>query len=59
MNHKGVEFCIIPTEDSDIWRWQFQIGEELFSGTVRTRLAEMADRRTRQKIDRMLREPKQ
>jgi hypothetical protein len=42
--YKGIQYSVAPTSESDVWRWQFQIGETV-----------MAARRVQAKIDAALR----
>jgi hypothetical protein len=53
--YKGIQYTISPTEEPDIWRWRFEIGEAVKSGKTQTRLAELAARRVQSKIDAALR----
>jgi hypothetical protein len=53
--HKGIQYTISATEEPDIWRWRFEIGETVKSGRTQTRLAELAGRRVQSKIDAALR----
>jgi hypothetical protein len=56
MIHKGVRYSVAPTVDPDIWQWQFEIGHQVKTGKTKTRLAAMAARRVRLKIDAALKE---
>lgn len=40
MIHKGIQYSIAATDEPDIWRWQFEIGDAVRSGKTQTRLAE-------------------
>ncbi|MGZ3292819.1 MAG: hypothetical protein ACXU9D_06030 [Xanthobacteraceae bacterium] len=53
--YKGIQYTIAATDEPDIWRWQFQIGDAVRSGKTQTRLAELAARRVQTKIDAALR----
>jgi uncharacterized membrane protein YcjF (UPF0283 family) len=53
--YKGIQYTISATEEPDIWRWRFQIGDTVRSGRTQTRLAELAARRVQSKIDAALR----
>jgi len=53
MNHRGVEYSLAMTVPG-IWRWQFQIGDEVKSGRTETRINLLAIRRVQQRIDREL-----
>ena len=55
MNRRGVEFTLAQVEPG-WWRWQFQIGEIVKTGTTQTHLMGMAAHRVQQKIDHELRE---
>jgi hypothetical protein len=59
MNHKGVEYQIMPSGVPDVWKWQFWIGGKVKAGQTETRIAEMAARRTQIKIDQELRNLRQ
>jgi hypothetical protein len=54
MNHKGIEYTVAATSTPDIWKWQFQIGDELKSGKTETRINLLAIRRVQLRIDREL-----
>jgi hypothetical protein len=54
MNHKGVEYMVAPTATPGIWRWQFQIGDQVKSGRTETRINLLAMRRVQLRIDREL-----
>jgi hypothetical protein len=49
--HKGIEYTVSPTVDPDVWQWRFQIGDKVFTGKTKTRLAALAARRARLRID--------
>jgi hypothetical protein len=53
MDHKGFEYTIRQVEHA-LWKWQFQIGETVTTGSTRTRLMGMAVHRVQQRIDREL-----
>jgi hypothetical protein len=53
--YKGIEYTISATDEPDIWRWRFEIGDAVRSGRTQTRLAELAARRVQSKIDAALR----
>lgn len=57
MNRRGVEFTLVQVE-SDLWQWQFQIGETVTTGRTKTKLKGMAAHRARQRIDIELRKPR-
>ena len=54
MLHKGVEYMVAPTATPGIWRWQFQIGEQVKTGRTETRINLLAMRRVQLRIDREL-----
>jgi hypothetical protein len=54
MNHKGVEFTVTTTATPGVWKWQFQIGDEVKSGKTETRIGLLAVRRVQLRIDREL-----
>jgi hypothetical protein len=54
MVHKGVEYMVAPTATPGIWRWQFQIGEQVKTGRTETRINLLAMRRVQLRIDREL-----
>lgn len=60
MNHKGVEYTLTRSETPGVWKWQFRIGDVIRSGDLirsgktEARLALLAIRRVRSKIDREL-----
>jgi hypothetical protein len=54
MNHKGVEYTLTRSDPPGFWRWQFRIGDLVWSGKTETRLALLAMRRVESRIDREL-----
>jgi len=52
--HKGIEYTVSPTSEPDIWQWRFEIGDKVFAGKTQTRLAGLAARRARLRIDAAL-----
>jgi hypothetical protein len=54
--HKGIEYTVSPTVDPEIWRWQFQVADKVYVGRTRTRLAGLAARRARLKINAALKQ---
>ena len=50
MIHKGIEYFLTATSESDVWQWRFQIGDEVKTGKTRTRLPSLAERRVQSKI---------
>ena len=59
MNHKGVEYVIAATATPGIWKWQFQIGDQVKTGKTETRINLLAVRRVQLRIDRELMKLKQ
>jgi hypothetical protein len=57
MIHKGIEFSVVATEVSGIWRWRFVINGETKTGRTEARLELLAIRRVKLKIDRELNRP--
>ena len=58
MNHKGVEYSVIATADPEVWEWRFQIGDTVKTGKTQTKLAALAIRRVKTKINAALRAAK-
>jgi hypothetical protein len=56
MIHKGIEYTLVMTSTPGIWKWQFQIGDELKTGKTETRIQFLAIRRVQQRINRELKE---
>jgi hypothetical protein len=54
MNHRGVEYMVVTTAMPGIWKWQFQIGEQVKTGKTETRISLLAIRRVQLRIDREL-----
>jgi hypothetical protein len=54
MVHKGVEYMVAPTATPDVWKWQFQIGDQVKTGRTETRINLLAMRRVQLRIDREL-----
>jgi hypothetical protein len=54
MKHRGVSFTVTQLEAA-LWKWQFQIGETVTTGTTKTKLIGMAVKRAQIRIDRELR----
>jgi hypothetical protein len=54
MTHKGVDYTVAPTTTPGIWKWQFQIGEQVKTGKTETRINLLAIRRVQLRIDREL-----
>jgi len=57
--HRGVQYTIIATAEPDIWEWRYELDNSIKSGRTQTRLAALAARRVRCKIDAALRTQKQ
>jgi hypothetical protein len=55
MDYKGIEFTLAPTTMPGVWKWQFQIGNEVKNGKTETRINFLAIRRVQLRIDRALR----
>jgi hypothetical protein len=53
MNRRGVEYTAVQVEPS-LWKWQFQIGDTVTTGTTHTKLKGMAAKRAEIRIDREL-----
>jgi hypothetical protein len=56
MNHKGVAYTVIKAEADGLWRWHFQIGDQIKSGMTETKIEPLAIRRAQLQIDRALKE---
>jgi len=54
MNRRGVEFTLLLMEPG-LWKWRFQIGETISTGTTKTSLMGLAAHRVHQRIDWELR----
>lgn len=54
MIYRSVQYTVTATAEPDIWQWRFQIGDAVRSGRTQTRLAALAARRVRSKIDAAL-----
>jgi hypothetical protein len=57
--HRGIQYTIIATAEPDVWEWRYELGDSIKTGRTQTRLAALAARRVRCKIDAALRMPKQ
>jgi len=53
--YKRIQYSVAATVEPDLWQWQFQIGESVKTGKTKTRLAALAARRVKLKIDAALR----
>jgi hypothetical protein len=49
----------MATAEPDVWEWRFQIGDQIKTGRTQTRLAALATRRVKSKIDAAIRAAKQ
>lgn len=38
MTRRGVDYSVIPTASPGIWKWQFQIGDQVKTGKTETML---------------------
>jgi len=56
MIHKRVQYALAITATPGIWKWQFQIPDEVKTGKTETRIQLLAIRRVQQRIDRELKE---
>jgi len=56
MIHKGIEYEIAKVGPG-LWKYQFCIGAVIRTGKAKCSLELLAERRVRQKIDRLLRTP--
>ena len=54
MIYRGVEYTV-ATSEPGVWQWWFQIGNIVSTGKTKTKLSEMAARRTQIKINVALR----
>jgi hypothetical protein len=54
MNHRGVEYSVTATSVPGVWKWQFQIGNEVKTGKTETRIDLLAIRRVQLRINREL-----
>jgi hypothetical protein len=57
--YKDVEYTVMATAEPDVWEWRFQIGDQIKTGRTQTRLAALATRRVKSKIDAAIRAAKQ
>jgi hypothetical protein len=54
LNHRGVEYVVVPSTTPGVWQWQFQIGDRVKTGKTETRISQLAMRRVQLRIDREL-----
>jgi hypothetical protein len=45
MNHKGVEYTLVPSSTPGVWKWEFRLGDRVVVGKTETRLVGLAARR--------------
>jgi len=57
MNRRGIEFSLVQL-DTDLWQWQFRIGETLTTGKTKTKLRGLAARKAQRRIDQELKKPR-
>ena len=55
MIHRGVQYTVVATAEPDIWEWRYELGDQVKTGRTQTRLAALAARRVKSKIDAALR----
>ena len=55
MTYKGIDYTVVGTATPGIWKWQFQIGNEVKTGKTETKLELLAVRRAQLRINRELR----
>ena len=55
MIHRGVQYTVVATAEPDIWEWRYELGDQIKTGKTQTRLAALAARRVKSKIDAALR----
>jgi hypothetical protein len=53
--HRGVQYTVVATAEPDMWEWRYEFGDQIKSGRTQTRLAALAARRVKSKIDAALR----
>ena len=54
--HRGISFSLELIAIPDTWRWTFEFGGNVRSGTTRARLRLLAERRVRMVIDREIKQ---
>ena len=54
LNHRGVEYVVVPSATPGVWQWQFRIGDQLKTGKTETSMSLLAVRRVQLRIDREL-----
>lgn len=55
MIHRGVQYTVVATAEPDIWEWRYELADQVKTGRTQTRLAALAARRVKSKIDAALR----
>jgi hypothetical protein len=55
VNYKGVDYTVVKTATAGVWKWQFQIGDVVWTGMTETNLEFLARRRAQIQIGRALR----
>jgi hypothetical protein len=53
--HRGVQYTVVATAEPDMWEWRYEFGDQIKCGRTQTRLAALAARRVKSKIDAALR----
>jgi hypothetical protein len=53
--HRGIQFTVVATAEPDVWEWRYEFGDQVKTGRTQTRLAALAARRVKSKIDAALR----
>jgi hypothetical protein len=53
--HRGIQFSVVATAEPDVWEWRYEFGDQVKTGRTQTRLAALAARRVKSKIDAALR----
>lgn len=55
MIHRGIQYTVVATAEPDVWEWRYELGDQIKTGKTQTRLAALAARRVKSKIDAVLR----
>ena len=55
MIHRGIQYTVVATAEPDIWEWRYEFSGQIKTGKTQTRLAALAARRVKSKIDAALR----
>jgi len=53
--HRGIQYTVVATAEPDIWEWRYEYAGQVKTGRTQTRLAALAGRRVKSKIDAALR----